>query len=76
MNTNNLTMKDLAEVEELTGMSMDMWETAPKAKLSTALAYVTAKKQNADLKWEDALNWTVEEMQKFSTPENPKVKRS
>lgn len=76
MNTNNLTMKDLAEIESLTGMSMDLWDQSPKAMLSTAIAYVSAKKNNPELTWEQAQNWTIEEMQKAAVVEVPKAKRS
>lgn len=76
MDINNLTMRDLAEVEKLTEMSMDLWNDAPKALLSTALAYVSARKTNPDLTWEDAQNWTIDEMQKVATVESPKAKRS
>lgn len=76
MNTNNLTMKDLAEVETLIGISMDLWDDSPKAMLSVALAYVAAKKHNPDLTWEQAQNWTIEEMQKAAVVESPKAKRS
>ncbi len=40
MDIKSLKMKDLAEVERLSGFNMDEWENSPKVKLTMAIAYV------------------------------------
>ncbi|NBW28568.1 MAG: hypothetical protein EBR38_08380 [Flavobacteriaceae bacterium] len=76
METNNLTMKDLATVEELTGVSMDLWEGSPKAKLTAALAFVSARKDNPELTWDEVLDWKIEDINKYANLNSPKAKRS
>lgn len=72
----NLKMKELAEIESLSGFNMDEWETCPKVKLTMAITYVLAKKDKPDLTWEDVENMSLEEMQGIIGEEVPKVKVS
>ena len=77
MNINSLKMKDLAEVETLSGMTMDEWETGSKVKLTMAIAYVTKKKTNPDLTWEDIENMGIDEINALvEVTEDPKAKLS
>ena len=62
MDIKDLKMKDLAEVEQLSGFNMDEWETSPKVKLTMAIAYVTGKKTNPDLTWEQVENMGIDEL--------------
>lgn len=66
MNIQSLKMKDLAEVERLSGFAMDEWESCPKVKLTCAIAYVIAKKTNTGLKFEDVEDMTLDEMTKLT----------
>jgi hypothetical protein len=76
MNVSNLKMKELAEVEKLSGLTMSEW-SEPTAKLTMAIAYVIGKKTNAKLTWEDVENMTIEEMTKIAEDtEVPKAKSS
>ncbi len=76
MNINNLKMKDLAEVEVLSGYNMDEWETCPKVKLTMAIAYVVAKKQRPDITMEEIENMGIDEMNALAGGEDPKAKAS
>jgi len=76
MNINSLKMKDLAEVEKLSGYNMDEWEDCPKVQLTMAIAYVTGKKINPDLTWEQVENMSIEEMNTLTGEEDPKVTTS
>lgn len=76
MNINNLKMKDLAEVEQISGYNMDEWETCPKVKLTMAIAYVVAKKQRPDITIEEIENMSIEEMNDLAGGEDPKAKAS
>lgn len=63
MDIKNLKMKDLAEVEQLSGFNMDEWETSPKVKLTMAIAFVSGKKTNPDLTWEQIENMGIDELE-------------
>lgn len=63
---NNLKMKDLAEVEQLTGLNMDEWETGSKVKLTMAIALVVGRKSNPDLTWQQVEDMSIEEITKLS----------
>ena len=76
MNIASLKMKDLAEVEKLSGYNMDEWETCPKVQLTMAIAYVSGKKSNPDLTWEQVENMSIEEMNTLTGAEDPKVTTS
>jgi len=77
MNISNLKMKDLAEVETLTGMTMDEWETGSKVKLTMAIAYVMKKKVNPETTWEEIENMGIEEVNALvEEPTVPKAKNS
>jgi hypothetical protein len=76
MNIGNLKMKDLAEVEKLSGYNMDEWEHCPKVQLTMAIAYITGKKINPDLTWEQVENMSIEEMNTLTGAEDPKVTTS
>lgn len=77
MNISNLKMKDLAEIETLSGMTMDEWETGSKVKLTMAIAYVFKKKTNPDIKFEDIENMGLDEINSLvEESESPKAKVS
>ena len=76
MDIGNLKMKDLAEVEKLSGYNMDEWEDCPKVQLTMAIAYVTGKKINPELTWEQVENMSIEEMNTLTGAEDPKVTTS
>jgi len=77
MNISNLKMKDLAEVETLSGMTMDEWETGSKVKLTMAIAYVMKKKVNPETTWEEIENMGIEEVNALvEEPTVPKAKNS
>jgi hypothetical protein len=63
MDIKSLKMKDLAEVERLSGFNMDEWETSPKVKLTMAIAYVSGKKTNPDLTWEQIEDMGIDELE-------------
>jgi hypothetical protein len=65
MDITQLKMKDLAEVEKLSGMSMAEWDS-PTVKLTMAIAFVTGKKTNSSLTWEQVENMNIEEMTKLA----------
>lgn len=73
MDIQNLKMKDLAEVETITGLNMDEWESGSKAKLTVAIAYVTGKKTNPELTLEEVENMTVDELTAFQGSALPKA---
>ncbi len=77
MNISNLKMKDLAEVETLSGMTMDEWETGSKVKLTMAIAYVMKKKVNPEITWEEMDNMGIEEVNALvEETTDPKAKNS
>lgn len=72
----NFKMKDLAEVEKLSGLAMSEWET-PTVALTMAIAYVGEKKNNPKLTWEDVENMSMEELNALvDNDELPKVTNS
>lgn len=76
MNINSLKMKDLAEVEKVSGFNMDEWETCSKVQLTMAIAFVIGKKKNPDLTWESIEDMSIEEMNALAGDESPKVSAS
>jgi hypothetical protein len=66
MDVTKLKMKDLAEVEELSGFNMDEWQDCPKVKLTMAIAFVIGKRSKPDLKWEDIEEMSIEEMESLA----------
>jgi hypothetical protein len=73
MDIGNLKMKDLAEVEQLTGLNMDEWETGSKVKLTMAIALVVGRKTQPDLTWEQVENMSVDELNALTGAELPKA---
>lgn len=73
MDIGNLKMKDLAEVETLTGLNMDEWETGSKVKLTMAIALVMGRKTQPDLTWEQVENMSVDELNSLTGAELPKA---
>ena len=73
MDIGNLKMKDLAEVEQLTGLNMDEWETGSKVKLTMAIALVMGRKTQPDLTWEHVENMSVDELNLLTGAELPKA---
>jgi hypothetical protein len=77
MDITTLKMRDLAEVEELTGYPMDLWESSPKVKLTMAIAYVLGKRSNPELTWDKVQDMDLEEIQTLTGEiEAPKAKKS
>lgn len=77
MDVSKLKMKQLAEVEELSGYNMDEWETCPKVKLTMAIAFVLGKMKDPELTWEKVENMSIDEMQNISGDiEAPKANNS
>jgi|Laugresu1bdmlbsd_1035121.scaffolds.fasta_scaffold16501_2 hypothetical protein len=77
MDVSKLKMKQLAEVEELSGYNMDEWETCPKVKLTMAIAFVLGKMSDPELTWEKVENMSIDEMQNISGDiEAPKANNS
>lgn len=75
MDLSNLKMKDFIEIEKLSGLSMAEWET-PTVSLTMAMAFVTGKKNNPELKWSEVEEMTMEEMTALVEGKNPKAKNS
>lgn len=73
MDIGNLKMKDLAEVEQLTGLNMDEWETGSKVKLTMAIGLVMGRKTQPDLTWEQVENMSVDELTFLTGTELPKA---
>jgi hypothetical protein len=77
MDIGNLKMRDLAEVELLTGLNMDEWDTGSKVKLTMAIGLVMGRKTNPDLTWEQVEDMSIEEIQILTgVSELPKVTTS
>ena len=72
MDITKLKMKDLAEVEKLSGLTMDEWDK-PTAKLTMAIAFVTSKKTNPKITWEEIEDMTIDEMMEIAGAEDPKA---
>ena len=72
MDITKLKMKDLAEVEKLSGLTMDEWDK-PTAKLTMAIAFVTSKKTNPKITWEEIEEMTIDEMMAIAGVEDPKA---
>jgi len=72
MDITKLKMKDLAEVEKLSGMTMDEWDK-PTAKLSMAIAFVISKKTNPKITWEEIEEMTIDEITAIAEVEDPKA---
>lgn len=64
MNIKDLTIGEIAKVEELSGLSVsNMGDAdAPKAKLMAAMAYVVKRREDPKFKFEDALNMKMAEI--------------
>ena len=77
MNITKLKMKDLMEVEELSGVSISEWDSNPNVKVTLSIAYVMAKKDNPKLTWEEVLDWDFETVTKWlGEDSNPKALNS
>lgn len=72
MDIKDLKMKELAEVEKLSGLTMDEWEH-PTAKLTMAIALVVGRKTNPKLTWEMVEDMTIDEMTSLAEVEAPKA---
>ena len=53
---NDLTIAEVGEIEDLTGMPLDALgqDDKPKGRMLQALAYITKKKENPEFTFEDA----------------------
>lgn len=62
-----LTLGEVARVEELSGMSITAMGAAdaPQAKLMAAVAYVLKRREDAEYKFADAMNLTMEQVGEF-----------
>jgi hypothetical protein len=65
MDISQLKMKELAEVERLAGIPMSEWDS-PTVKLSMAISFVTGRKTNPSLTWDQIENMSIEEMTKLA----------
>ena len=56
-----LTVGEIIEIEELTGMPLDALGQAdkPKGKMLAALAFVSKRRDNPKFTWEDALELKI-----------------
>ena len=56
-----LTVGEIIEIEELTGMPLDALGQAdkPKGKMLAALAFVSKRRENPKFTWEDALELKI-----------------
>jgi len=56
-----LTVGEIKEIEELTGMPLDALGQAdkPKGKMLAALAFVSKRRENPKFTWEDALELKI-----------------
>lgn len=62
-----LKWKELADIEQYLDLPMDEWENCPsKAKLSFAMQYMMAKRNNPSLTIEQAEAMTINELSKAS----------
>ena len=73
MDIGNLKMRDLAEVEELTGLNMDEWESGSKVRLTMAIGLVMGRKTQPDLTWEQVENMSIDELNTLTGAELPKA---
>jgi hypothetical protein len=73
MNIAQLKMKDLAEVERLSGLNMDEWESGSKVGLTMAIAFVIGKKTNPELTWEQVGDMSIDEMNALAGEDSPKA---
>ena len=53
---NDLTIAEVVEIEELTGLPFDAMgdSSKPKGKMLQALAFISKRRTNPDFTWEDA----------------------
>ena len=53
---NDLTIAEVVEIEELTGLPFDAMgdSSKPKGRMLQALAYISKRRTNPDFTWEDA----------------------
>jgi hypothetical protein len=58
INLDDLTIGEVIEIEEITGMAMDAMQDAavPKGRMLQAMAYISRKRTDPDFTLEDALN--------------------
>jgi hypothetical protein len=76
MDITQLKMKDLAEVERLSGLTMAEWDN-PTAKLTMAISFVLGKKKDPSLTWERVEDMTIDEMTSLAEgTTDPKAKLS
>ena len=72
---NQLTLGEVATVEDLGGSPIDTIESGPKGKILAALAYVIKRRTDPDFKFKDALELTFVEANEilgFTEEEDPK----
>ena len=65
MNVNELTLGDVAEVEELSGQPLAALgdSNAPKGKLMVALAWIIKRKEDPKFTYEHAKKLTMDEIE-------------
>jgi hypothetical protein len=73
MDISQLKMKDLGEVETLTGLNMDEWDSGSKVKLTIAIALVMGRKSQPDLTWEQVGDMSIDEMNALAGEDSPKA---
>jgi hypothetical protein len=68
VDVNDLTIAEMVEIEERTGLSIDSLGEAgiPKGKVLQAMAFIIKKRENPDFTWEEAgalkINTTAEKV--------------
>lgn len=77
MDITNLTLGEIATVEELAGVGLAALadEKAPKAKLMAALAYVKTKRENPKYTLREAENLTMDQVSQLFAGESEELKK-
>ena len=77
MDITNLTLGEVATVEELSGRSLSTLgdESAPKGKLMAALAYVITKRDDPKYTMRQAEGLTMEDVNKLFTADKDDLKK-
>lgn len=77
MDITNLTLGEIATVEELAGVGLAALadEKAPKAKLMAALAYVKTKRENPKYTMREAEGLTMQQVSDLFAAESDETKK-
>ena len=77
INIDNLTLAEAEEVETITGIPIEQIgaEGKPKVKILRALCFITMKRENPSITWEDTANIKIQEVN-VTSDTDPKGQRS